>query len=239
MARRDQQVVDQLQGDVGLPAGAGAHNQPGGGGVAGPENELPGGGKGGIAVEQDQRSLGVEPRDGVDGEALRFAQPHLLADGADLERRVEVMDVADIAPQQVLEPGVAVESAPLLTELPQPGSDVGGGRVDGNGAGDDMLRVGKQLIAGEGQRAFRVAGAPTFVPGTQHPPIQHGGADKRAQRDHPAASGQRWGHSSSEDCRSFKDRQSSMHLSIRRGPGSAPRAPPPGLPRCRPRCASG
>jgi len=78
-------------------------------------------------------------------------EPYAVSDFKALKLGENAIGIVDITSKEVLEPGVAVESAASLPDLDEPGPDVVGGGVDGNGASGENNRLWDELITGQGR----------------------------------------------------------------------------------------
>jgi hypothetical protein len=74
----------------------------------------------------------------------------------------------DVAADQVLQRVVAVEAAPALPDLGDPGPDLVCHGMRGDGAGCDEIEVGDEVVAGEGGAAFLVGRPPAQLPRPAH-----------------------------------------------------------------------
>ena len=72
----------------------------------------------------------------------------------------DLVGAVDVAADQVLQHVVAVEAAPPLPELGDPGPDLLGRGANGDGAGGDQVGVGDEVITGEGPVGLLVGRAP-------------------------------------------------------------------------------
>ena len=102
-------------------------------------------------------------------------EPYAVARFQGLELRQNPVGVVDVAPEQVLEPVVAIEARFALPHLYEPRPHFSRGSANGNGVRSGKLGVGNELISGELLADFRGRGAPLEVPGPDIVWINHQG----------------------------------------------------------------
>src|SRR6266545_1238398 len=178
--RLDQQRRPPLGVDVAL-----AHQQPGRPVRLLPHNKGPGGVVGGRhrahrhATAQHQRPARLHHGD---------AQPNLRVE-LDLVPDLEVLPLGhdpvgavDVAADQVLQRVVAVEAAPPLPELGDPGPDPLGRGMHGDGAGCREVGVGDEVVTVQGGVAFLVGRPPSQLPPPDHQEVGRRTADDGSAR---------------------------------------------------------
>jgi len=115
----------------------------------------------GDATAQDQRSARF---DHGDVQPNLRVELDLVSDGDGLPLGDDPVGAVDVAADQVLQRVVAVEAAPALSELGDPGPDLLGRGTNGDGPRGREVGVGDEVIAGEGPVGLLVGRAPPKLP---------------------------------------------------------------------------
>ena len=134
-----------------------------------------------IACDKDERAAGVDGLD-EEGRHVALAKRDDVADRQRLELGHDRIDGLDVAPGEVLQPVVAVETAATLAQLEQPGPDRLRRRRDRDAARMPDVRLRDEIVAGE---------RPVQVVRTS-PPAAHRGRE-------PACPGDGQGHGGAEE----------------------------------------
>ena len=138
-----------------------------------------------LGGDHDERSIRLNDRGNhfaLPAEAPWGSKPDGVSDQARFPFRYEVLNLGHVTSKHVLEDGVTVKAAAILSDLHDPWPHLFWSGVDRNGVRCLSGINGKQIVTGKGSLSLRWSGAPAQAPVAQTEVVGESGNNQNEQQ---------------------------------------------------------